>query len=226
MAYASRILPINRAMAGGGWKESSGQLPKAAIQSITMSMRFGDNQYAIGYVKTFSWKVTRDNTVLHQIEAFPNGTFGESGAWGSVGFTGSNHAYYWPGEAVEVVPGKQPGIEITLNRYALYTSNALSSILRIDGAGTEEDAPISSNADVNISSGEVAYVSLLQQVRPVDVYQIYYSPVTGKPIFGRVFQECWFKEYGEESHDAEKNTPVIENAVLTATRIKPLIYTA
>ena len=227
MAYASRILPINRAKGGGGWDESSGQLPKAAIQSITMSVRFGEQKYAIGYIQQFKWSISRDNAVLHQIEAYPNGTFGEGGTWGSVGFSGTNQASYWPGEAVEVVPGKQPGIDITLNRYALYTSNALSAIVRSDNAGTEEDTPIATNADINITgaTGYLQYVSLLQQVRPVDIHQIYYSPVDGKPIFGRRFEECWFKTYGEEIPDADKNGPILENAVLTATRIRPLHYT-
>lgn len=226
MAYPSRILPINRAKGGGGWSEGSGQLPKAAMQSITMSVRFGEKQFAVGYIQKFSWNVTRENEVLHQIEAYPNGTFGEGGAWGSVGFSGANQASYWPGEAIEIIPGKQPGIEISLGRYALYTSNALSSILRIDGAGTEEDEAITTNADVNITgaTGNLAYVSLLQQVRPVDIHQIYYSPIDGKPIFGRRFEECWFKDYGETIPEAGKNGPILEDAKLTATRIRPLHY--
>ena len=221
MAIPSRILPINRAKAGG-WTESSGTVPKAAIQSITMCVRFGDSKYAIGYIQKFSWKMTRENQTLHQIEAYPNGTFGDHGAWGSVGF---NDSSYFPGEAIEVIPGKQPAIDITLGRYALYSSNLLSSVLRSNGAGTEEATMVSSNADINIKSGNIAYISMLQQVRPVDIYQIYYSPVDGTPIFGRLFEECWFKDYGETIPEAAKNEAILEDATLTATRIRPLQYT-
>ena len=221
MAIPSRILPINRAKAGG-WTESSGTVPKAAIQSITMCVRFGDSKYAIGYIQKFSWKMTRENQTLHQIEAYPNGTFGDHGAWGSVGF---NDSSYFPGEAIEVIPGKQPAIDITLGRYALYSSNLLSSVLRSNGAGTEEATMVSSNADINIKSGNIAYISMLQQVRPVDIYQIYYSPVDGSQIFGRLFEECWFKDYGETIPEAAKNEAILEDATLTATRIRPLQYT-
>ena len=222
MAIPSRILPINRAKAGGGWDESSGALPKAAIQSVTMSVRIGDNKYAIGYIQKFSWKMSRENQTLHQIEAYPNGTFGGGGEWGSKGF---NDSSYFPGEAIEVVPGKQPAIDVTLGRYALYTSNLLSSVLRSDGAGTEDAAGVATNADINIKSGNIAYISMLQQVRPVDIYQIYYSPVDGTPIFGRLFEECWFKDYGETIPEAAKNEAILEDATLTATRIRPLQYT-
>ena len=221
---ASRILPVNSGRAGGG--AITDAIPKAAVQSITMSVRFGpQGNKAIGYIKKFSWKVTRDNSTLHQIEAYPNGTFDGSNG----GDTAYLNAQYFPGEAIEVIPGKQPAIEISLERYCLYTSSLLSA-LDLYSAGSEATSTYSQaqyNATAfTVTSGDGLnnrpnYVSLLQQVRCIDITQIYTNPIDGSVIFGRVFEECWFKEYGETVPDADKNEAVIESATLTCPRVRP-----
>ena len=65
------------------------------------------------------------------------------------------------------------------------------------------------------------YVSLIQQVRPITMYQIYYSPLDGSMIYGREFQECWFTNLGEDSGNADDNHPILDNAIMIATRVRP-----
>ena len=220
-----RVLPINLSTGGGGYNAADAY-PKAAQQSITMGVRVGNSQYAIGYVQEFTWSMKRDNKVLQQIEPFPNGTFGNSGAF-SVDFPA---AFYWPGEPVEIVPGKVGGIEITIKRYALYTSNILAAAFRVNekvtGIATgniDESTMLAGTADpVNLNGTQPNnYVSLIQQVRPITMYQIYYSPLDGSMIYGREFQECWFTNLGEDSGTADDNHPILDNATMIATRVRP-----
>ncbi len=217
-----RVLPINRAKGTGGYNEGD-LYPRAAQQSVTMGIRVANTQYAIGYVQEFNWSMDRDNKVLHQIEPFPNGTFG-AGSF-DVNFPDAN---YWPGEPIEIVPGKVGGIKIVLKRYALYTSNLLASVFRVqekvDGAPVgnivEDVAGMTDPVNMNGTSPN-NYVSLIQQVRPVDIYQIYYSPYDGTMIFGRKFEECWFTSIGEDAGTAEDNVPILDNGELIATRVRP-----
>jgi len=214
MALANRVLPINYA---ASTNNLNGTIPKTAIQSITMAIRIGPKQHAIGYIQEFSWTADRDVKMLHQIEPYPNGTFDGSAVLESDFFTSG----YWPGEPVEGVPGKIDGIKVTLKRYALYTSNLLAALTRLSGAGTEDaDIPVD-NASVNNTEDVNKYVSLIQQVRPIDIYQMYVSPTNGAIVFGRKFEECWFTSLGEEIPAAETNEPIMENGELTATRVRP-----
>jgi hypothetical protein len=218
----SRIFPLNWATGAGGRVLDTDNIPKAAIQSITMAVRFGDGkQFAIGYVQQFKWSMKREAQVLHQIEPYPNGTFESATNLATAKF---GQTFYWPGEPIEVIPGKVGGVEITLSRYALYSSNLLQSLLSIDGAGTNNPAPIQNNNQVHYSGPfQNPYVSLIQQVRPVYIYQQFLAPTTGNVVFGRVFEECWFTDVGEEIPTAETNGPILENGVLMATRLRPII---
>lgn len=223
---ATRILPINW-NTGANAKIREEEVvdkpkpPKAAIQSITLAIRVGQTkQYALGYIQAFNWSMTREAQPIHQIEPYPDGTFG-GGSFETASFGSS---YYWPGEPVEVIPGKVGGIDITLNKYAMYTLNLLRATLAADGAGTEHTlAQIPTlNADLHYNeAGQNEYVSLIQQVRPIYIYQSYINPLSGANAFGRVFEECWFTSLGEEIPEASQNGPIMESGRLTATRIRP-----
>lgn len=199
-------------------------VPKTVIQSVTMAVRIGNGQYAIGYVHEFNFKMDRDAKPVYQIEPYPNGTF----AAGLLDYDSVSNfldSTYWPSEVIEVIPGKVGPVTLTLNRYALYSSNLLASTLRIENAGTEsgvDGEPEEFAGDINLN-GTVAnrYVSLVQQIRPIDIHQIYISPKTGKPIFGRTFQECWFTSLGETIPTSEENGPILENGELMVTRVRP-----
>lgn len=220
MALPNRILPINWGLAGGGVPGVETPVPRAAIQSITLGVRFGTEHMAIGYIQEFSYDLSRDMQTIHQIEPFPNNTFGTG--WGTLTQQTFGQTNYWPGEACEVIPGKQKEISVTLNRYALYSSNLLAAMVRADLAGTEED----SSRDPNSNDPTLVntYVSLLQQVRPIDIFEVYYSPTTGQIIYGRVFFECWIQSIGERIPTADRNEAILENGKVVATRIRPIKY--
>jgi hypothetical protein len=218
----SRIFPINWATGAGGKVLDTDRIPKAAMQSITMATRFGDGkQFAIGYVQEFKWTMRREAQVLHQIEPYPNGTFESATNLAAAKF---GQTFYWPGEPIEIIPGKVGGVEITLSKYALYSANLLRSLMVIDGAGTEHTTQAQNNSDIHYTGPtQNEYVSLIQQVRPVYIYQQFLAPTTGDIVFGRVFEECWFTDIGEEIPTAERNEAILERGTLTATRIRPII---
>lgn len=212
MALPNRVLPLNNRFANDA-------IPKAAIQSITMAVRVGPQKFAVGYIQEFGWSADRDVKPLHQMEPYPDGTFDGSA-------TLSGHTFgqtmYWPGEPVEVVPGKISVITLTLKRYVLYTSNLLAAMCRIHSAGTEDtDVLPTDNATVNDVTAVNQYVTLIQQVRPLEVYQMYISPTTGRVVFGRKFEECWFTKIGETIPNAEANEPILEEGELKCSRIRP-----
>jgi len=222
----SRIFPLNWATGAGGMIDNNDHAPKAAMQSITLSLRFGGGlQFPIGYVQGFNWSMQRSAQAYHQIEAYPNGTLGDpvSSVEGvpAVSFTEST---YWPGEPVEVIPGKVGGIEISLSKIAFYSANLLRSLLKIDGAGAEDTERITNSGDMHYTGiGQNEYVSLIQQVRPIYIHQIILSPTTNTPVFGRTFEECWFTNLSEDIPDASENRAVVERGTLLATRMRPYV---
>lgn len=222
----ARIFPINRKNAAGNVDDNSFRVPKAAMQSITMSLRFGVKDMAIGYIQSFNWTQERAATPYHQIEAYPNGTFGG----GSIATADFMTSQYWPGEVCEVVPGKVGPININLSKIAFYSSNLLRSLLTINSAGTEEKAPYLPPTDNNVihydsADGQNNYVTAIQQVRPIYIKQMFISPITGTVVFGRTFEECWFTNISEQIPEAGTNAAVIETATLMATRIRPYVLT-
>lgn len=231
MAIPSRVVPINYSRASGFNKAmdtgTADFIPAAVVQSISMGIRVGDNHFAIGYVHKFGWSATRDTKPVYQIEPFPNGTFSDL-----TSIAGSNPSFfdssYWPGEVIEIIPGKVGEVELDLSRYVLYTSNLMQAIMAIEKAGTEEtsaDPPVVNPLAIGSLSSSLynRYVSLIQQVRSFDLMQIYVNPVTGRAVFGRRFEGCWFTEIGEEIPESNENAPVLENAKAKATRIRPLV---
>ena len=222
----SRILPISS-------NDSSGKYPQAAIQSITMGIRIGDDQYAIGYIHQFQFEQKRENKTIWQIEPYPD-VLGDSEVNPSGGTaSGTNKTFnsqvfdsgttYWPGEAVEVIPGKMGAIEITLNRYMLYTSNIMAAVLRASASGVYNAAAVSPNIDPATSTtNAIQYVSILQQVRPFDIYQIFISPQDGSLLWGRKFGGCWFSSWGEKTPESDKNEPILEEGKVVAKYIRPL----
>ena len=47
----SRIFPLNWTTGAGGVVDTDAVIPMAAIQSITMSIRVSDGDFAIGYIQ-------------------------------------------------------------------------------------------------------------------------------------------------------------------------------
>lgn len=230
MAIPSRIVPINytsKFKQGDDTANYTG-IPDSVIQSISMGIRFSDKYYAIGYIQKFGWSSTRDAKELYQIEPFPNGTF-DTGYTLDANSPSFLESDYWPGEVMEIVPSKLGAIDIDLGRYVLYRSNLLSILMQIERAGTDEtEASLPGPAVTHPMDGNATiteynkYVTLIQQVRPIQIYQIYINPITGKPIFGRHFVNCWLTNLGETIPEANANEPIMEDGKAKATRIRPL----
>jgi hypothetical protein len=128
---------------------------------------------------------------------------------------------FWPGEAIEVIPGKMGQIDITLDRYALYTGNLMAAVLRATGGGVYDSTPVAPNLQESAAT-VIKYINILQQVRPFDLYQIYVSPMNGAVLWGRKFGGCWLTELGETAPESDKNEPILENGKVLATYIRPL----
>jgi hypothetical protein len=226
----SRLLPIHRTPA---WStaESDIKVPHSAIQSITMGIRVGTQKYAIGYIHKFSFDMKRDNKPIYQIEPYPD-IFGDTATASGVSGVGFGSAAfneetaYWPGEAIEIIPGKMGVIEIKLNRYSLYTGNLMSAMMRATGSGVYEEpnTQLAPNiSDIESTNTAMYYVSILQEVRPFEIFQVFVNPLDGAVLWGRKFGGCWFSTIGEEAPDSDKNEPMIENGTVQATYIRPLV---
>ena len=214
----NRMLPLHNI-------NEDAQTPHASIQSITMGLRFGDQKYAIGYIHKFNFDMKRDNKTIYQIEPYPDVLGDDSSAAGITSqFTPvefNEDTQYWPGEPVEIIPGKMGAIELTLDRYALYTANIMAATLRATGGAVYDDADVPPHLQED-ENPVIKYVNILQQVRPFDIYQIFVSPLTGGVLWGRKFGGCWFSSVGETTPESDKNEPVMENGKIHVTYIRPL----
>lgn len=204
---ANRTLPINSQTA-----QNNSQLTKA-LTVITMGIRIGDQNKTVGYIQELDRTHSRTNTHLKQIEPFPNGTFG--GKSGAMDF---NNSSYFPGETVEVVPGILGEEMIKINRVALLTSTMFEAFMRAGGGGTKEDGTPSNVNNVEQTS---RYVSLLQQIRPIDVFELYISPIDYTVVWGIKYEECWFKSMNRTVR--VNDSSIIETADLDVTRTRQFV---
>ena len=218
----NRLLPLHNMMDEGV------ETPHATIQSITMGIRIGTEQYAVGYIHKFQFDMKRDNKPIWQIEPYPD-VMGKSGdakglsdSFDDIDF--NETTTYWPGEAIEIIPGKMSPVELSLDRYALYTGNMLAALTRASGSGVYDGEATHPNL-MESEYPVVKYVNILQQVRPFDIYQIFVSPLTGGVLWGRKFGGCWFTSIGETVPESDKNEPILENGKISATYIRPLSST-
>ena len=215
---ANRLLPLHNI-------NEDAKVPHAAIQSITMGVRVGDQKYPIGYIHKFSFDMKRDNKTIYQIEPYPDvlgypgDATGLSTTFSPIDF--DENTAYFPGEAIEIIPGKMGVIEVTLDRYALYTGNLMSAMMRATGSGVYDVTDQAPNID-EAEDDIIKYVNILQQVRPFEIYQIFVSPITGGVLWGRKFGGCWFTSIGETSPESDKNEPILENGKIQATFVRPL----
>ncbi|HRZ18870.1 MAG TPA: hypothetical protein P5136_02325 [Methanofastidiosum sp.] len=214
----NRLLPLHN-------MNPDAQTPHSSIQSITMGIRIGNQKYAIGYIHKFTFDMSRDNKTIFQIEPYPDVRGDDTTPAGIASvYTArrfDENTAYWPGEAIEVIPGKMQPLKLTLHRYALYTGNLMAAITRASGSGVYDGLEIPPNLQES-NAPIIRYVSLLQQVRPFDIYQIFVSPITGGVLWGRKFGGCWFTKIGETTPDSEKNEPILEEGEIAATYVRPL----
>lgn len=211
------ILPISKAAAreASSAEFTAATTPGIALPSISLAMRFGPTNKAIGYINQFARTHTRSLVHLKQLEPYPNGTF--SSAASSMNFnTDYGTSQYFPGETVEVVPGPLGDESITLQRYALYTSMLFEAVVRADGADIARTDYTTKNIN-DIASGRL--VSLLQQTKACLVLEIYVSPIDGSTIYGVQYIDCWFSDMGRTV--AQGTNFIQESGKLEVTRTRP-----
>lgn len=202
------------------------EMLKLPVQSITVGVRIGESvDIAIGLVQKFGWSINRGSTEVYQIEPVVDGTFGAAVSRllpsDSTSFFSSK---YFPGEVIELIPGKQGAAELELSRCVLYGSNIFSALMSIENAGTEATADSGvENSTVNFGGSLLNYVTLIQQVRPIYIKQVVYNPAstTGEILWGRTFEDVWIESWSEEMPDASKNEAVVDTIRAKATRIRP-----
>ena len=226
MADISRVDPIsvspNETMTANAYKDH-------IIQSITMGVRIGQNvSIALGGLQSFGWRIERPVTELYQIEPLVDGTFSSNIQLASN--PGLFNSKYWPGEVIELIPGKQGPANLSLSRCVFYGSNLLSALMFIEKAGTEENGAFAIPEATSFQPSDAAssqhfsqYVSLIQQVRPIFIKQFFINPVDGTLAYGRVFEDVYIESMSEETVDASTNKPMIESIEAKATRIRPLV---
>jgi len=185
---------------------------KKAVLVTTMGIRVGDQLKSIGYINSFSRTHSRQNFHMKQLEPYVNGTFGGSAA--EIDF---NKSDYFPGETVEVAPGVLADEAIAIERYTLYTSTMFEAFMRAGGGGTIQDGIGDSN--INNAEQVTRYVNLLQQIKPIDVYEVYISPIDKKVIWGIMYLDCWFKDMGRNVKVGTDNI-INETASLDVTKTR------
>jgi len=198
------VLPVN--------PSKTENLLTSALHILTIGVRVGEEQKAIGYVSKIDRKHSRNVTRLHQLEPFANGTFANSlqeSKFGEEATLVYPTSEYFPGEAIEVVPGILNEETVSLTRYILYTSTLFEAFVRAN-----------SRKDVNDTS--LRLVSLLEQVKPVELFEFWLSPINGNIIYGIHYIDCWFTEMG---HTVEigRESVVAEDGTLAVTKTRPFM---
>jgi len=230
MADISRVTPLSISPRES-FDTTAEKYKKHIVTHIQLGVRVGqDVNVALGFIQGFNWSIDRPVTEVHQIEPIPDGTFSSDISIKSN--DGLFKTKYYPGEVIELIPGKQGAVSIDISRCVLYGSNIMSALMFIEKAGTEElkigskEASKFDPADSASSASFAQYVTLIQQVRPVYIKQIIINPVNGKAAYGRVFEDVWIESMSEEQVTADKNEPLVESIKAKATRIRPFIKPA
>ena len=227
MADVSRTIPIS-VSPRDSVDLNSQDFKRHLVTGISLGVRVGqDVDIAIGFIQSLSWSIDRPVTEIHQIEPIPDGTFSSQVSIDKN--PGLFNTKYYPGEVIELIPGKQGAVALSLSRCVLFGSNLLSALMYIEKAGTEENTVGAAEAqsfDPTKSEHNkyfAQYVTLIQQVRPVYVKQIMINPVDGSVAYGRVFEDVWIESMSEEQVTADTNSPIIESISAKATRIRPFV---
>jgi len=200
----SSVLPVNPS-------RQEGVNLANALHILTIGVRVGEQQKAIGYVTRIERTHARTNTHLKQLEPFPNGTFasGLDSNFGGDVFEKYPKSMYFPGETVEVAPGILEDETVRIARYVLYTSTLFEAFVR-------------ANMGQEVNDTSVRLVSLLQQVKPVELFEFWLSPYDGKILYGIHYQECWFRNMGH-TVETGRDAVISEDAELDVTRTRPFL---
>jgi hypothetical protein len=186
--------------------------------SLRLGNRDGSILVPVGLVQKISWGVTRKSTEIYQVEAIPD-TIDSDPSVVDLTVPGQfeNIQKYWPGEPLEVIPFTQDVIEMTLDRTVTNYGTGLEALLNVGGA-----AEYSTDAGVSTyDASEGRAVTPLQQVRPFNIYSIFYSPTQiGRRIYGVAFQDCWVQDVSGWDIDSKGDGVIIESIKARCPRIR------
>ena len=206
--------------------------PNGVMNVLQFSVRLGNNapSNAVGLVQKIEWSVKRKTKEVYQLEAIPNVLFGVPGAF-SLTTPGQleRSELYYPGEPIEIVPGVQEPIELTLERAVMNSGTGLEALLATGDAA--EYAPYNNGAGYPPFAGDPSFattvggdpargINPLQQVRPLALYSLVYSPTQGTVIYGIKFIDTWIEEISGWNIEAAGEGPVIESIKMKCPRIR------
>lgn len=204
--------------------------PNGVMNILQYSVRLGNAapQKAIGLVQKIEWSVSRRTQEIYQLEAIPNVIFGNVGDPAQLTETGhyTTSELFYPGEPVEIVPGVQEPIEVNLERAVMNSGTGLEALLAAGDAaeyatyngGSGYDPFIDQFSDSN--GNNVRGITPLQQVRPLILYSLAYSPTTADVIYGIKFVDCWIEESSGWNIEATGDGAIIESIRLRCPRIR------
>jgi hypothetical protein len=208
--------------------------PNGVINILQASVRLGNKgpSMAVGLVQKLEWSIKRKTKEVYQLEALPNVIFGiprtPSSDLTVIGQYERAGDYY-PGEPIEIVPGVQEPIELTLERAVMNSGTGLEALLATGdaaeyapyNAGVGYEPFIAQSAFATTESGDPARgINPLQQVRPLALYSLIFSPTTGEIIYGIKFIDTWIEEISGWNLEAAGDGPIIESIKMRCPRIR------
>lgn len=208
------------------------EYPNGVMNILQASVRLGNTSpsMAVGLVQKIEWSIKRKTKEVYQVEAIPNVVFGIPGPYDLTepGQLERSEKYY-PGEPIEIVPGVQEPIELTLERAVMNSGTGLEALLATGDAASY--APYNGGAGyppfvdgpgfATTPSGDPARgINPLQQVRPLALYSLIFSPTTGRVIYGIKFIDTWIESVDGWSLEASGEGPIIESIKMRCPRIR------
>ncbi|MEO0075039.1 MAG: hypothetical protein ABIK31_02890 [candidate division WOR-3 bacterium] len=221
---ANQVLPVSSSR--GGTAEFTALAPRSAMNILQFSVRAGMlSDIPIGYVQEVSWSFDREAKELYQIEAIPDVIFEPPP--GSIDLTQPGQYFrsdiYYPGEPVEVVPGYQKPISVSLKRVVMNSGTGLEALLNTGDAAEYND--------YNFGAGYPPFVDLttnpdrgiipLQQVRPLTLTCMAFTPTReNRVIYGVKFIDGWITRVGGWNIGTGSSGTVVEEMTVLFPKVR------
>lgn len=203
--------------------------PNAVLNVLQASFRVGQTaDRPIGMVQKVAWSMSRKTKEVYQLEALPDTTFYRAAAAADLTQPGqyTTNTSYYPGEPVEIVPGVQEPIEISLERAAMQSGTALEALLNTGDAA--EYAAYNGGAGYDpfatftqVGGAPTRGITPLQQVRPIALYCLFLSPNRAfDVIYGIKFVDCWIEKVDGWEVGADGEGAIVEKLTLKCPKIR------
>jgi len=230
---ANQVLPVSSsrpAPNGAPFQDDYTHItPNGVMNILQSSVRLGNTgpSQAVGLVQKIEWSMSRNTKEIYQIEAMPDMLFGEHI---DVDITQpgrySVSELYYPGEPVEIVPGVMNPIELTLDRAVMNSGTGLEALLLAGDAAEYQEynngtgyAPFITNS-TDLNGNPTRGITPLQQVRPFNLFSLFYSPTTGDVIYGLKFVDNWIEDISGWNIEAAGDAAIIESVKMKAPKVR------